>query len=174
MAPSAMIDPLIYFWLLLKASLFSTGGSGNLPSLHADLLTRGWATERQFAESLAIGQLSPGPTGLWVISLGYLTDGLRGALLATLAISLPPFVVLAVDRLHRRVGDHPAVQGFVRGLGLAVVGIFLVVLAQLLAGNGIDGRSLLLMLASAGLALTRRVPVPALLGLAVVAGALLY
>jgi chromate transporter len=174
MAPSEMIDPLIYFWLLLKASLFSTGGSGNLPSLHADLLTRGWATERQFAESLAIGQLSPGPTGLWVISLGYLTDGLRGALLATLAISLPPFVVLAVDRLHRRVGDHPAVQGFVRGLGLAVVGIFLVVLAQLLAGNGIDGRSLLLVLAGAGLALTRRVPVPVLLGLAAVAGALLY
>jgi chromate transporter len=174
MAPSEMIDPLIYFWLLLKASLFSTGGSGNLPSLHADLLTRGWATERQFAESLAIGQLSPGPTGLWVISLGYLTDGLRGALLATLAISLPPFVVLAVDRLHRRVGDHPAVQGFVRGLGLAVVGIFLVVLAQLLAGNGIDGRSLLLMLAGAGLALTRRVPVPVLLGLAAIAGALLY
>jgi chromate transporter len=174
MAPSEMIDPLIYFWLLLKASLFSTGGSGNLPSLHADLLTRGWATERQFAESLAIGQLSPGPTGLWVISLGYLTDGLRGALLATLAISLPPFVVLAVDRLHRRVGDHPAVQGFVRGLGLAVVGIFLVVLGQLLAGNGIDGRSLLLMLAGAGLALTRRVPVPVLLGLAAIAGALLY
>jgi chromate transporter len=169
-----MIDPLIYFWLLLKASLFSTGGSGNLPSLHADLLARGWASERQFAESLAIGQLSPGPTGLWVISLGYLTDGLRGALLAAVALSLPPLLVLAVDRLHRRIGDHPAVQGFVRGLSLAVSGIFLVVVATVLRSNGIDARSLLIVLASVGLALTGRAPVPLILGLAGLAGILLY
>jgi chromate transporter len=169
-----VIDPLTYFWLLLKASLFSTGGSGNLPSLYADLLARGWATERHFAEALAIGQLSPGPSGLWVISLGYLTDGVRGALLAAIAISLPPLLVLAVDRLHRRVGDHPAVQGFVRGLSLAVVGISLVVLATVLEGNGIDGRSLLIVLAGVALALTRRAPAPLILVLAGLAGIALY
>jgi chromate transporter len=169
-----MIEPLVYFWLLLKASLFSTGGSGNLPSLHADLLSRGWASERQFAESLAIGQISPGPSGLWVICLGYLTDGLRGALLATIAISLPPLLILAVDRLHRHIGDHPAMQGFVRGLSLAVSGIFLVVIVRLLRESGIDARSLLLVLASIGLGLTRRIPVPVLLGLAGLVGALIY
>lgn len=169
-----MIDPLVYFWLLLKASLFSTGGSGNLPSLHADLLARGWAGERQFAESLAIGQLSPGPSGLWVICLGYLTDGLRGALLATLAICLPPMLVLLVDRLHRRVGDHPAMQGFVRGLSLAVSGVFLVVIVRLLSESGVDARSLTIVAASIGLGASRRLPVPVLLGLAGLAGALLY
>ncbi len=46
------MNPLLYFWLFLKASLFSTGGFGNLPSLHHDLLARGWATESQFAESM--------------------------------------------------------------------------------------------------------------------------
>lgn len=169
-----MIEPVTYFWLLLKASLFSTGGTGNLPSLHTDLLVRDWATDRHFAEALAIGQISPGPTGLWVISLGYLTDGVRGALLATLAISLPPFLVLAVAALHRRVGNHPAMQGFVRGLAIAVSGIFLVVVVQLLQENGLDLRSLLIVLGSIGLALTKRVPVPLLLALAGVAGALLY
>ncbi len=169
-----MIEPFTYFWLLLKASLFSTGGTGNLPSLHTDLLARGWATDRNFAEALAIGQISPGPTGLWVICLGYLTDGLRGALLATLAINLPPFLILALVALHRRVGDHPAMQGFVRGLGLAVSGIFLVVVAKLLQENGLDLSSLLIVLASIGLALTKRVPVPVLLGLAGLAGAMIY
>ena len=169
-----MIDPFIYFWTLLKASLFSTGGTGNLPSIHADFLARGWATDHHFAESLAIGQISPGPNGLWVICLGYLTDNLRGALLAALAISLPPFAVLAVDALHKRIGDHPAMDGFVRGLGLAVSGIFLVVVIKLLRENGIDLRSILIGLASIGLAMTKRVPVPILLGLAGVAGALLY
>ncbi len=169
-----MIDPFIYFWTLLKASLFSTGGTGNLPSIHADFISRGWATDHHFAESLAIGQISPGPNGLWVICLGYLTDNLRGALLAALAISLPPFAVLAVDALHKRIGDHPAMDGFVRGLGLAVSGIFLVVVIKLLRESGIDLRSILIVLASIGLAMTKRVPVPILLGLAGVAGALLY
>ena len=169
-----MIQPILYFWILLKASLFSTGGTGNLPSIHSDLLAHGWATERHFAEALAIGQISPGPNGLWVICLGYLTYGVPGALLATLAISIPPMFVLAVVALHRRIGDHPAMQGFVRGLGLAVSGIFLVVVVRLLHENGIDLRSILIMVASIGLALTGRLPVPVLLGLAGVAGALLY
>ena len=69
------MNPLLLFWLLLKGSLFSTGGMGNVPILHADLLARGWSSDRQFAESMAIGQITPGPNGLWVISLGYLVGG---------------------------------------------------------------------------------------------------
>ncbi len=169
-----MIDPLTYFWLLLKASIFSTTGSGNLPILHADLVARGWASERQFAEALAIGQISPGPTGLWVISFGYLTDGLRGALLALIAITLPPLAVLAVDRLHRRIGAHPAVRGFVRGLSLAVVGTFLVVVAGLLRGAGLEASSLLIALAGLALGATQRVPVVLILAAAGLAGVIIY
>lgn len=162
------MSPPVFFWLLLKASLFSTGGMGNLPSLHHDLLARGWATERQFAESLAVGQVAPGPNGLWVISLGYFVDGLRGALLALLAITLPPFLVLAVDRLYRRMKDHPGIEGFVSGLGLAVVGISVVVLVGLLRSVGPDVRSVSIALAS--LALGGRVPVVVVLALAGLAG----
>src|SRR2546422_2464064 len=76
-----MINPFIYFLLFLKASLFSTGGFSNLPSLHQDLIANGWAKEVDFGQSIAIGQISPGPNGLWVISLGYLTYGYLGAFL---------------------------------------------------------------------------------------------
>jgi chromate transporter len=164
------MNPLLYFWLFLKASLFSTGGMGNLPSLHADLMARRWATERQFAESLMIGQISPGPNGLWVICLGYLTNGLLGALLALIAISLPPLTILWVARLYSRVQHHPAMEGFIRGLSLAVVGIFAVVLVQLMGGVGVDARSVLIALAAAGLGWTRRVPVIVIIGLAAVTG----
>ncbi len=166
------MNPLILFGLLLKASLFSTGGMGNLPILHDDLLGRGWATERQFAQSLALGQVTPGPNGLWVISLGYFVDGPRGALLALIALSLPPLLVLAVDRLYRRVQDHPAIEGFMRGLSLAVVGIFVVVLAGLLSGAGRDNLSLLIAVASLLLGAVRRVPVIAILALAGLVGVL--
>ena len=161
---------LLYFWLFLKASLFSTGGMGNLPSLHADLPAHGWATERQFGEALTIGNISPGPTGLWVISLSYLTGGIRGSLLALLAILLPPLLILGVERLYRRVQHHPAVEGFVQGLGLAVVGIFLVALWGIFQSAGITGRSLTLLAAALGLMLSRRVPVVGIVGLAALAG----
>ncbi len=164
------MNAALFFWLFLKASLFSTGGMGNLPSLHADLTARHWATERQFGESLTIGQIAPGPSGLWVISLGYLTGGLRGSLLALLAILLPPLLILAVERLYRRVQDHPAVEGFVQGLGLAVVGVFVVALGGILHSVGFSPRNGLILLAAVGLAVSRRVPVMAIVALTGVAG----
>ncbi|MBC8077424.1 MAG: chromate transporter [Chloroflexales bacterium] len=169
-----MVDALVFFWLLLKAALVSTSGVGNLPILHNDLLARGWASERTFAEALSVGQVSPGPTGLWVISLGYLVDGPRGALLACVASALPPLLVLAVDRLHRRVGNHPAIRGLVAGIGLAVVGSFGVVMAQLLRENGIDALAVIVALGAAVLGLTRRVPVLAIIVAAAVVGVIFY
>ncbi len=165
---------LVFFWLLLKASLFSTTGSGNLPILHQDLLARGWATDRQFAEALAIGQISPGPTGLWVISLGYLIDGPRGALLALIAVVVPPLLVLAIAGFYRRAGDHPAMRGFVRGLSLAVAGIFLVVLYGIMRTAGFEPRSFLLAACALALGATRRVPVIGVVQLAALAGIVLY
>lgn len=161
---------LLFFWLFLKASLFSTGGMGNLPSLHADLLARRWATERQFGEALTIGNIAPGPTGLWVISLGYLTGGWRGSLLALVAVTLPPLLILGIERLYRRVQHHPAVEGFVQGLGLAVVGVFLTALHGILQSAGISARTVVILLAAIGLAQTRRVPVVGIVGLAGLAG----
>jgi chromate transporter len=169
-----VIDPLAYFWVLLKASLFSTGGTGNMPIIHDDFIGRGWAQEQQFAEALAIGQISPGPTGFWVVCFGYLTYGLPGALMATLAISLPPFAVFGVAALQRRLGDHPAMAGFTHGLGLAVSISFLVVVIRLLQDSGLDWRSGLIVLVSIALAASKRVPIPMILGLAALAGALLY
>ncbi len=163
---------LLYFWLFLKASLFSTGGLGNLPSLHADLVARRLASDRQFAESLTIGQLSPGPNGLWVISLGYLTAGLPGSLLALLAICLPPLLILAVERGYRRVQHHPAAEGFVSGLSLAVAGVFAVALSGILHSAGFSLRTGIIALTAAVLSLTRRVPLFGIIGLAGLAGML--
>jgi chromate transporter len=168
------MNPLLFGWLVLVSSLFSTSGMGNLPSLHRDLLARGWADERAFAESLVIGQIAPGPTGLWVVSLGYLMDGLRGALVALAGIVIPPLGIVLVERLYRRVQRHAAVEGFVRGIGIAVVGVFAVVMVDLLRGNGLDVRSVAIAVAGAGLAASGRVPVLVVLILAAGAGILVY
>src|SRR5437660_12451784 len=105
-----MINPFIYFLLFLKASLFSTGGFSNLPSLHQDLIANRWADEADFGQSIAIGQISPGPNGLWVISLGYLTYGYPGALFALIAITLPALLVLVVSTGYAHIEQQTWVQ----------------------------------------------------------------
>ncbi len=161
---------LLYFWLFLKASLVSTGGSGNLPSLHDDLVPRHWATNREFAESLTIGQISPGPTGLWVISLGYLTAGVPGSLLALIAISIPPLLAIVVQRIYRRIESHPSAEGFIQGLALSVCGIFIVILTLLLRSTGLNVKSVAIAATAFALAATKRIPIPAILTAAAIAG----
>ena len=169
-----MINPLLYFLLFLKASLFSTGGFSNLPSLHQDLISNGWATEAEFGQSIAIGQISPGPNGLWVISLGYLTYGYLGALLALIAITIPAFFVLLVSAGYHRIEHKRWVKGFMRGILLAVIAILLTVVASIIRQPGVDWKGWLIGIAAFGLAATQRVNILVILALAGVVGFLLY
>ncbi len=182
-----MINPLIYFLLFLKASLFSTGGFSNLPSLHQDLITNGWAKEVNFGQSIAIGQISPGPNGLWVISLGYLTYGYLGAFLALIAITIPALLVLVVSAGYARIEHRAWVRGAMHGVSLAVVGLLLTVvwtilyswnMEQLRHGStgalGVDWKGMLIAGCAFGLALSRKVNILIILGLAGLAGYLLY
>jgi chromate transporter len=169
-----MIDPFIYFLLFLKASLFSTGGFSNLPSLHQDLIANGWAKESYFGQSIAIGQISPGPNGLWVISLGYLTYGFAGAVLSLVAITLPALLVLVISAGYTRIEGRIWVQGAMFGVSLAVVGILLAVVWTILRQPGVDWKGLLIAAGAFGLALSRRVNILVILGLAGLAGYVLY
>jgi chromate transporter len=169
-----MINPLIYLLLFIKASLFSSGGISNLPSLHQDLIAEGWAVEANFGQSLAIGQISPGPNGLWVISLGYLTYGVPGAALALIAITIPPFLVLAISAIYERASKLNWVNALMRGVSLAVIGITLSVVWTILSRSTLDWRSISLAAGACALALSKRVNIIIILLLAAAAGYLLY
>ena len=165
------MDWITYFLLFFKASLLSTGGRGPFPYLFTDLIGRGWAREAQFAEALTVGEISPGPSGLWVVSLGYLTGGFTGALLAAVAISLPPFTVLAVMRVHERLKKFRATRGVMDGLVLAIVGSSTAVMAQLFVSNGVNTTTVVIGAVVAVAAFHGRIPTFVLLAAAGVAGA---
>lgn len=168
------MNSLLYFWLFLKASLLSTNGLGNLPFLKKDLTALGWAKNTDFVTALAVGQLSPGPTGLWSISLGYLTLGWLGAALALIALSLPPLLALAVSASHSRLENVPSVQAFTRGLGLGVVGLTLAVALGLARSLIHDWGGIAIAAGALAMALSNRVPVILILALSALAGCLLY
>jgi chromate transporter len=168
-----MTDMVGFFWVFLKACLFSTGGMGPLPALHHDLISSGLASERQFTEALAVGQFTPGPSGLWVVSLATLMAGLPGALLATFAVVLPPVLVLVVQRLYRRVANHPAAQGALDGLMLAIIGVGFVVLLELFLRSGVNVGLIGLAGLSLAVGLTRRVPAIVIMFVSALAGIVL-
>src|SRR5207248_5506577 len=115
----------------LFAFFFKTGllvfGSGLVivPFLKTQVVDQyHWLTNRQFLDSVAIGMISPGPVVITATFVGYLLNGFRGAVAATLGIFSPPvlFTVIATPILLR-YHKHPRVAGFIRGVGVTVVGV---------------------------------------------------
>src|SRR5438477_899411 len=83
-----------------------------------------WMGNRAFLDSVAIGMISPGPVVITATFVGYLLNGVVGAAAATVGIFAPPvlFTVLATPILLRYY-KHPRVAGFIRGVGVTVVGV---------------------------------------------------
>lgn len=164
---------IVFFWVVLKSILFSTGGFGPLPSLHTDFIHNGWATGKQFTESLSIGQITPGPNGLWIVSLCYLVAGLKGALLSCIALLLPPLLILIVQRFYIRIANHPATQGFLDGVVLVIASFSVIVLATMFKSNGINIVMVVIAFASTFLAISRRVSTNVILIFAALIGIVL-
>jgi len=150
---------LSLFASMLKASLLSTGGMGNAPIVHSDFVAGHLATERQFSSALAIGQLSPGPTGLWVVAFGYMLGGWLGGLATLLAICIPPFSILGVRVLYERANEHPAVEGFVWGLGVTVAGVSAAVMLKLPFSEGTNFGTVAIAVVALAVGLHGKIPV---------------
>ena len=128
-----MTDPLSLFLAFLKAAALSIGGQGALPLLRQELVATGILTEHQVLEALAIGRITPGPTGLYVVSLGYFAAGVAGALIATVAAALPPLSMVVLAGVIRRWLLTAWAAGIVRGVVLATSALVVATSITLLA-----------------------------------------
>jgi chromate transporter len=81
---------------------------------------------REFLVAVAVGMLSPGPVVITATFVGFLVAGLPGALVSTIGIFLPSFLlVLIVAPLLVRHRRNPNVQGFIKGAYAAAIGTIL-------------------------------------------------
>ncbi|MDP9235570.1 MAG: chromate efflux transporter [Actinomycetota bacterium] len=153
-------------------------GSGYvlLAFLRSDLVHHlHWLSQSQLVDAVAVGQVTPGPVFTTATFIGYLVDGFAGAVVATLAIFLPAFVLCGVvfgmlPKLRRSPWADAFLQGVtVCGLGLmagvtiqlarvVLIDWFTVVLAAvgLFALRRYQPNSVWLVLAGAGIGLAVR------------------
>jgi chromate transporter len=83
-----------------------------------------WLTDRQLVDAVAVGQLTPGPVFTTATFIGYLTNGVGGALLATLAIFLPSFIFVAmIYPLVPRIRRSPVASALLDGVNVAAIGL---------------------------------------------------
>jgi chromate transporter len=100
------------------------GGFAIIPHLHATVVDGGWITERQFADAVAVGKLTPGPVLLMATFIGYVARGFGGAVVATFTIFAAPFLlVVTLGTWLLRMRSRRAVRAALRGLTPAVVGL---------------------------------------------------
>jgi chromate transporter len=94
--------------------------------MHRDLVeARGWITEADYKEGLALAQLAPGPLAAQLgIYMGYVHYRILGATLAGVAFVLPSFLmVVALGWAYVRFGGLPWMQAVFYGVGAGVIGI---------------------------------------------------
>lgn len=94
--------------------------------------TRHWLGQSQLFDAIAVGQFTPGPVLSTATFIGYLLSGLPGALVATVGIFLPSFVLVLVSNpLIPKIRRSPLTSGLLDGVNAASLGLMLAVTVKL-------------------------------------------
>jgi chromate transporter len=112
------------FWAFTSLALQGFGGV--LPVAQRELVEkRGWLTREEFAETLSIGQVLPGPNVVNMsLMIGDRFFGWRGALCALAGMLVAPLaIVLTLAALYTRIASTPMAAGAIRGMGAVAAGL---------------------------------------------------
>jgi chromate transporter len=163
-APAAGMGAMALFFLKVGATLF---GSGYvlISYLQSGLVDeRGWLTQRQLVDAVAVGQFTPGPLLTTATFIGYLLGagrfaggvrgGILGGVIATAAIFAPSFLLVALlGPSLQRIRNHPAARQALNNMNAAVAGLLAAVAIRLIATSvhahsGIDWLDAAILLAA--------------------------
>jgi chromate transporter len=122
------------FLVFLKAGAIVFGsGYVLLAFLRADLVVhRSWLTDSQLVDAIAIGQVTPGPVFTTATFIGFILGGFRGAVVATIGIFLPAFLLVAASGpLVPRIRKSRIASAFLDGVNAASLALMAAVTWQL-------------------------------------------
>lgn len=147
---------MVYLQLFIsffKIGLFAFGGGYAIITLiQHEILAYGWMTQSELTDIIAISQMTPGPIGINSATyVGYVASGnIWGAVVATIAISLPSFMIMiALTRFFFVMQRNKYFQYALNGLRPIVVGMIAAAALLLMnAENFIDYKSYIIFAAA--------------------------
>lgn len=162
-------------WFLISLQTFG-GPAGQIAVMQRTLVEeRRWIGQQRFLFALSYCTLLPGPEAQQLATyVGWLLNGVRGALVAGVLFILPGVVsLLTLSAVYVAAGDTPVVESLFLGLAPAVIAIVAQAVTRV-ARKGLSHPSLVVLALAAFVALTLfSVPFPAVVAVAAFAGWLL-
>ena len=122
---------MIYLQLFLgflKVGCFAFGGAyGAIPLIRDVVMSYGWLSDEMLTYMIAVSESTPGPIMVNLATyIGSNQAGFLGAVIATLAVVLPSFlIILLVTAILKTALKNKYVQAILRGLKPCVIGIVL-------------------------------------------------
>lgn len=113
-------------WSFFKIGLFSFGGGyAMVPLMEREIAAHGWLAAAEFADIVAISQMTPGPIAVNAATyIGFRVAGVAGSASATFGVFLPSFIlVLLVAHFLRKFKESRGVEAFLSGIRPATVGL---------------------------------------------------
>ena len=152
------LQPLFFYFLKIGSILYG-GGYVLFAFLQSDLVVRWhWLTSAQLLDATAVGQVTPGPLFTTATFIGYVLGGVPGAIVATVGIFLPSFVLIAISGpLIPRLRRSPIAGAFLDGVNVASLALMAVVTWQLGRAAIFDVTTVLLAILSAILLMRFRI-----------------
>ncbi|HBP37532.1 MAG TPA: chromate transporter [Clostridiales bacterium] len=116
------------FLTFFKLGLFSFGGGyAMIPLIQNEVESHGWLTAAQFADILAIAEMTPGPIAVNTATyVGFINAGVIGGLAATAGVTMPALLlILLIARFFFKFQKHPLNQALFYGLRPTITGLVL-------------------------------------------------
>ncbi len=121
-----MLILLELFLTFLKVGAVSFGGGyGMISLLTEEIVARGWMTEAEFMNFIAVAESTPGPIAINMATfVGASQGGFFGAVLATLGVVLPAFIIiLLIASVVKGLLKFAGVNAFLLGIRPVVIGL---------------------------------------------------
>lgn len=115
-----------FFLNVLSIGCFTFGGGyAMISALQQSLVFHhGWLSSEEFSNGVAVGQITPGPLMILVTFLGFKIAGFWGALLGTIALFLPSFIiVIVISQNYQKIKENPTIKACLTSVNASIVGI---------------------------------------------------
>lgn len=116
--------------VMLQVDVFAFGGGfSSLPLMLQKVVhVHGWMSTKTFMDGIALGQITPGPIVITATFVGYMLKGITGAVVATIAMFTPSFLVLvAVEPVFNRFRNSRYFIKAIDGVFACFVGLLIFV-----------------------------------------------